>query len=138
MTETDAQSAERTEVETALTRARGHVTELRRLYERGAGFHEAHPFFEQLEADLNTVRPQHTGAVTDYQGNPLNADGTRVTGPAYAGTSVEPGSQASRPYAADELGYQGAPAVADDEDSAIDEGDDETDEERAARVRETA
>jgi len=140
MTETDREAAERREAETALTRARGHVQELRRLAEQGAGFRDMHPYFEQLEADLNTARPQTTGAVVDWQGNELNADGTRVTGPAYSGTRVEPGSQASRPYAADEIGYQGAPAVVDD--GTPDEADDdetiygaETEEQRAARIR---
>lgn len=148
MAETDQEAADRREAETALARARGHVAELRRLYERGAGFHEAHPYFEQLEADLNTVRPQTTGAVVDWQGNALNADGTRVTGRAYEGTSVEPGSMASQPYTANDLGYQGTsrptessalyvqgpPIVAAEEDDEI-EADDETDEQRAARMR---
>lgn len=151
MGETDQEAFERTEAETALTRARGHVAELRRLYERGASFAEAHPYFEQLEADLNTVRPQHSGAVVDWQGNALHADGTRRTDAAYAGTSVEPGSMASQPAAAETIGYQGAPAVVvdedddeiDDEDDAADQSADasarrvagETDAERAARMR---
>lgn len=130
MSETDREAADRREAETALTRARGHVQELRRLAEQGAGFRDMHPYFEQLEADLNTVRPQTTGAVADWQGNELNADGTRVTGRAYEGTRVEPGSMASRPYAADDIGYQGAPA--DETDETI---DDETDEQRVARIR---
>jgi hypothetical protein len=137
MAENDREAFERREAEAALARARGHVTELRRLYERGASFVEAHPYFEQLEADLNTVRPQTTGAVVDWQGNELNADGTRVTGHAYSGTSVEPGSMASQPRSADEIGYQGAPAVTDDESAADAETIDgaETEEQRAARMR---
>ena len=165
MGETDREAFERREAETALTRARGHVAELRRMYERGAGFVEAHPLFEQLEADLNTVRPQHSGNAVDWQGNALHADGTRRTDNAYAGTNVEPGSMASQPAGAYDLGYQGdsqptasgvaavqgPPVVsADEDDDEIDDEDDtayqgpdassrrlegETADQRAARIR---
>ncbi len=49
------------EMEIALERARGHVTELRRLAEVGAPARESLPYFDQLEADLNTIRPVHPG-----------------------------------------------------------------------------
>ena len=142
MAESDQEAADRREAETALTRARGHVAELRRLYERGAGFHEAHPYFEQLEADLNTARPQTAGAVRDWQGNELNADGTRRTVSDVPST-IEPGSMASQPYAAEEVGYQGAPAdqpitergeeIATVQQQRTEDG--ETAEQKAARMR---
>lgn len=154
MAENDREAFERREAETALARARGHVAELRRLFESGASYVDAHPYFEQLEADLNTVRPQTTGAVVDWQGNELNADGTRVTGGAYSGTRVDPGSQASRPNDVYDLGYQGdsrptqsgvaavqgPPVLVDDgrradvEDDEIDDSN-ETEEQRQARYR---
>lgn len=100
----DRDYAEQREADTALDRARGHVQELKRLWETGGRFGDALPYFDQLEADLNTVRPQHVGAFVAQDGTPLFGDGTRPTGPQAQQyqSRIEPGSQASRPAAVGE------------------------------------
>jgi hypothetical protein len=104
----DREYAEQREADVALDRARGHVQEVRRLWEQGGRFGDALPYLDQLEADLNTLRPQHVGQFSALDGAPLYGDGTRATGAQAAEyqSRVEPGSMASQPMTVGEGGIQ--------------------------------
>src|SRR5690348_4736711 len=140
----DREYSEQRQADEALDRARGHVQELRRQWEQGGRFGDALPLLDQLEADLNTLRPQHIGAFSAADGTPLYGDGTRVTGAQAQQyqSRIEPGSMASQPLAVGEGGT--AYPVADqpitergEEVAAVQQQraeDGETAEQRAARM----
>lgn len=84
----DQELAETRQQDEALERARGQVAEMRRLWEQGAPFAAHLPLLDQLEADLNTLRPQHAGYPAAADGTALYGDGTRPT----AGRGVDSGA----------------------------------------------
>lgn len=142
----DRDYAAQREADVALDRARGHVQELRRLWETGGRFGDALAYFDQLEADLNTMRPQHIGAFAAADGTPLYGDGTRATGAQAQSyqSSVTPGSMADRPagvgtgegfeYPADRQPItERGEEVASVEQQRIADG--ETEQQRAKRMR---
>jgi len=109
-TEIPWQEQEIREQEEAHERARGHVTELRRLWEVGAPLREALPLLDQIEADLNTSRPRHGGYATDYRPLADDAPAGPVSTP--TGVSGNPNEPASNPPA--------GPVVVSDEESEKD------------------
>lgn len=109
------------EQEIAHERARGHVAELRRLWEQGAPLRAAAQYFDQLEADLNTSRPRHAGWSTNYA--PTDAPVTTPTG--LSGRPGEPASD-NAPL----LDDNGNVIVEDEEDPDVTPDDERRAEER--------
>lgn len=111
------------EQETAHERARGHVAELRRLWEQGAPLRAAQQYFDQIEADLNTSRPRHAGWSTNYAATGQPAPDAPITTP--TGVSGRPGEPAS----------DNAPALDENGNVIVEDQDVTEDDERRADER---
>jgi hypothetical protein len=105
------------EVQTAHERLRGHVGEVRRLVEQGAPATSFTPYLDQIEADLNTARPEHVGW-SRYQA-PNQGVVTSPTGLSGVGAAPEyPGTQhTERDTELADAGIDGTPDTADEVDA---------------------